>query len=48
MPRLIVQPSAEADLDELYEVDEEAAATISVLLDEIYGNEQLIELLCRD
>jgi len=48
MPRLIVQPSAEADLDELYEIDEEAAATINVLLDEIYGNEQLIELLCRD
>lgn len=48
MPELIVEPHAEADLDELFESDPDTAAIIDVLLDEIFGNEELIQLLCTD
>nr|WP_179254160.1 hypothetical protein [Burkholderia sp. AU33423] len=48
MPSLIVEPNAEADLDELFDQDEDAAAVINVLLDEIYGNNGLIEILCEN
>ncbi|MFM2465127.1 hypothetical protein P0D87_15905 [Paraburkholderia sp. RL17-368-BIF-A] len=48
MSQLIVEPNAESDLDELFETDPDAAAIIDVLLDEIYGDEELIQLLCAN
>jgi hypothetical protein len=48
MPDLIVEAHAEQDLDTLFLEDEDTAAIIDVLLDEIYGNEDLIQLLCTD
>lgn len=48
MASLIVEPNAEADLDELYELNEDAAAIITVLLDDIYANDDLIEILCKN
>lgn len=47
MSDLILLPEAVAELDALYETDEDAAALIDVLLESLWDDSDTLELLCR-
>lgn len=47
MAELFVRPEAEDELDALYDVDEDAAALIDVLLDELINDQATLEWLFR-
>lgn len=47
MAGFIVEAAADADLDELFEIDEDAAATVLAVLEEIDANDRLQERLFR-
>lgn len=47
MAELYVCPEADEELDALYETDEDAAALIEVLLEQLWEDERMLEMLCR-
>lgn len=47
MTKFIVEPSADGDIDELFDTDEDTAATILVVLDELMARPNLRDRLFR-